>query len=635
MNESFFYVTTPIYYVNDEPHIGHTYTTLLADVFARYYRMRGYTTWFLTGTDEHGQKVEASAKKRNMTPLDHCNELSQRYKEKWKELNFSYDRFIRTTDDDHVALVQKMLQVMWDRGEIYADEYEGLYYVSDEIFVTQAQAEKIRAEKPSAEITSIKEKNYFFKMSQHIEWLRNYIETNPTFIQPDFRRNEVLGFLKQDGGVKDLCISRPKSRLTWGIELPFNREYVCYVWVDALLNYVSGAKWIDETKKEYWGLDAWKQHPADVHLIGKDILTTHCVYWPTLLHGMDLPLPKTIFAHGWWLISGEKMSKSLGNVIRPKELIDALDGDVSALKYLLLRGMVLGQDATLTEDRMKAIVNGELANDLGNLFSRVMKLVETHFQSELPMREMMFEHPKLTPDSLYSIHEFLDQQIERIRTANKLFDSNATWALVKQDKQKAAEVLITCLNELKTVAYALASVAPEKMNTLLNVFGVDSSTPYTPFQGGKLQKLDKPLFPRIDFDKKFDSTHANNSEKKSKIKDEKPSSLPVGLVSIDDVRKIELKTAIIREAEPIEGAKKLLKLQVDDGSPQGRQIVAGIAEYFEPSQLLNQTIVIVANLLPVKLKGVESNGMLLAAKNEGKLVLVTIAGNLPAGSSIS
>ncbi|MCX7834530.1 MAG: methionine--tRNA ligase [bacterium] len=634
MQKPFFSITTPIYYVNDEPHIGHTYTTLLADVFARYQKRMGYNTWFLTGTDEHGQKVETSAKKRGVSPIDHCNQYSERFKECWKLLDIQYDRFIRTTDEDHIQLVQKMLQRLWEKGELYSAEYEGLYYVSDEVFVTEAQAEKIRQEKPNAEIIPIQEKNYFFKMSQHIDWLIQYIEEHPDFIQPSFRKNEVLGFLKQEGGVKDLCISRPKSRLTWGIELPFDTDYICYVWVDALLNYVSGAKFMDEQGKEWYGLDAWKRHPADLHLIGKDILTTHCVYWPTLLHALDLPLPKTIFAHGWWLIGGEKMSKSLGNVIRPADLLQTLNGDVSTLRYLLLRGMIIGHDATLTEERMKTIVNGELANDLGNLFSRISKLVHTHYNGNVSsvseIKDISVD--PIQPESIFTINAFLDSVLDRIRAANKYFDSHAPWALVKQDQDKAALVFIHCLNEMKCVAYALEPILTTKMQQLLSVFPKDNKGAFEPFLGGKIGTLSQPLFPRIDFEKVF----AETSESSKNLPITEPVSDGTNQwISMDEVKKVQLITAVVRSAERVEGTNKLLKLLLDDGSPKGRQIVAGIAEYYRPQDLISKTIIIVANLQPVVLKGVPSEGMLLAAKADGKLVLLTTDAEIGPGAKIS
>ena len=679
MEQQRFYVTTPIYYVNDEPHIGHSYTTILADIFTRYHKLLGHETRFLTGTDEHGLKVEQSAKKRNISPLAHCTEMSGRYQKLWSELEIGYDRFIRTTDADHEQLVTAMLQRLWDRGEIYAAEYEGLYYVSDEVFVTEAQAEKIKAEKPSAEIITIQEKNYFFRMSNHIDWLRQYIVDHPEFIQPDFRRNEVLGFLNQEGGVKDLCISRPKSRLEWGVELPFDRDYVCYVWVDALLNYVTGCQWGDKK-----GLEAWQEHPADLHLIGKDILTTHCVYWPTILHGLDLKLPKTIFAHGWWLLGGEKMSKSLGNVIKPLELANQVGG-IDALRHLLTRGMILGQDATITEDRIKAIVNGELANDLGNLLSRSAKLLQQYFGGAVSDRQLVSsgesneirleDHRVLFPSKYV---ESLDEGMDSIRQnlvrlfwnkdsehievpyqtllaetwktvnlANKFFDEMKPWHYAKSDQPYVAEATLRkCWDVIAFVSLILSPVLPSKTATLRSAIGVhlDDLTltdemKLTTFKPGLTVNVTEPIFPRIDFDKVFapDSKPEPIAKKEpKKVVVAEPEILREGIISIDDVKKVELRTAKVLTAKRVEGTTKLLRLQLDDGHgvDQPRQIIAGIAEHYAPDQLIGKNIVIVANLKPAKLKGILSSGMLLAAKIDGKLVLVTTDGDIATGASV-
>ncbi len=657
-----FFVTTPIYYVNDEPHIGHAYTTLIADIFTRYHKLMGYDTRFLTGTDEHGQKVEQSAKKRGIPAQQHCDEMSGRYQKLWKILGYEYDRFIRTTDPDHVAFVSKMLQQLWDTGEIYADEYEGLYYVSDEIFVSEEEAEKIRAEKPTAEIVPIKEKSYFFRMSRHVEWLKQYIVDHPTFIQPDFRRNEVLGFLNQDAGVKDLCISRPKSRLEWGIELPFDKDYVCYVWVDALLNYVSGA--IDkDTGKNYW--------PADLHLIGKDILTTHCVYWPTLLHALKLDLPKMIFAHGWWLVGGEKMSKSVGNVLKPLDLIEKLggidNGGIDAMRHLLTRGMTLGNDAILTEDRMKAIVNGELANDFGNLLSRVAKLCN----NTIPEVEATNLSPETASSGNESGIEILHAAIDNLKilfdasdedwfggkleqlwqdvwsivaSSNKYFDTAKPWALIKANDPAGGEVLRTCLEVLRVAALELYPVMPGKMAELRVILGQTPIPEPIEFHenvwlvdNAKIG-LTKPLFPRIDFDKAFAVAEITAKPEKPEVPKPAPTAVvgEDGLITIDEVKKVELIVAQILTAQRVEGTTKLLQLQLDDGHgvDAPRQIIAGIAEHYAPDDLIGRKIVIVANLKPAKLKGVLSNGMLLAAKAGGKLVLVTIAADIANGASV-
>ena len=369
MNNSF-YISTPIYYVNDKPHIGHAYTTILADVIARFYRQLNYDTFFLTGLDEHGQKVQEAASNRKVEPQDHCNEMAPRFTELWEKLHISNDDFIRTTEERHKKVVQEFLQLVFDKGDIYKDEYTGLYSVSEERFITEKEAES----GIFRDIKELKEINYFFKMSNFQTQLIDHIENNNNFIQPAHRRNEFLGFLKQP--LSDLCISRPKSRLNWGIELPFDDEYVTYVWFDALINYLTATGYgEDDLSYNKW----W---PADCHLIGKDILTTHAVYWPTMLLSAGIPLPKTIFAHGWWLSNSSKMSKSVGNVVNPLDLIE--EYGVDPVRYYLMREMVLGQDANFTMESFIKRYNSDLANDYGNLLNRVSTLIKKNYDGLIP-----------------------------------------------------------------------------------------------------------------------------------------------------------------------------------------------------------------------------------------------------------
>ena len=376
-----FYITTPLYYVNDEPHIGHAYTTILADVLARYQRILGNDVFFLTGTDEHGQKVQEAAEKRNVKPEEHVNEYVLRFKDVWKQLNINYDDFIRTTEKRHTDRVKEVLNHLKNKGDIYLSEYEGLYSVSEERFITDKEAE----EGNFKEIKVLKEKNYFFKMSKYQKQLIQHIQSHPDFIQPETRKNEIIGFLKQN--LNDLCISRPKSRLSWGIELPFDKEYVAYVWFDALLNYITAIGWGSDEKKflNYW--------PANYHLMGKDILTTHCVYWPTMLLACNIELPKTIFAHGWWLMEKEKMSKSVGNTIKPLELV--ADYGVDALRYFLMRNMVLGQDASYSFKIFKERYNADLANDFGNLVNRIFILIKKNYDAKVVLVGYDILFPKI------------------------------------------------------------------------------------------------------------------------------------------------------------------------------------------------------------------------------------------------
>ena len=365
-----FYITTPIYYVNDKPHIGHAYTTILADVLSRYHRAEGNDVFFLTGLDEHGQKVQQAAAERGVKPKVHCDEMAPRFLELWEKLHISNDDFIRTTEDRHVKVVQDILQIVYDNGDIYEDEYEGLYSVSEERFITEKEAESGEFR----DINKLKEKNFFFKMSKYQQTLIDHINNNPNFIQPEHRKNEILGFLRQP--LSDLCISRPKSRLNWGIDLPFDNNYVTYVWFDALINYVTATGFgvNDESYQKWW--------PAEYHLIGKDILTTHAVYWPTMLMSAEMPLPKSIFAHGWWMSGESKMSKTLGNVVNPLDLIE--EYGVDPVRYYLMREMVLGQDASFTMESFIKRYNSDLANDFGNLLSRITKLIEKNFDSVVP-----------------------------------------------------------------------------------------------------------------------------------------------------------------------------------------------------------------------------------------------------------
>jgi methionyl-tRNA synthetase len=466
-----FYITTPIYYVNDKPHIGHAYTTILADVLSRYHRAEGEDVFFLTGLDEHGQKVQQAAEERGIDPKDHCDEMAPRFLELWEKLHISNDDFIRTTEDRHVKVVQDILQIVYDNGDIYEDEYEGLYSVSEERFITEKEAES----GDFRDIKKLKEKNYFFKMSSYQQGLIDHINNNPDFIQPEHRKNEVLGFLRNPLG--DLCISRPKSRLNWGIDLPFDTNYVTYVWFDALINYVTatgfGAN--DDSYSKWW--------PAEYHLIGKDILTTHCVYWPTMLLSAKMPLPKSIFAHGWWLMGDSKMSKSLGNVVNPLDLIE--EYGVDPVRYYLMREMVLGQDANFTMESFIRRYNSDLANDFGNLLSRVSKLIEKNFDSVVPnpgentdAENVIQNAAEKVIASIHTliegmkIHDALEETLQFIRGVNKYMEQQAPWKLVKEDKTAAGRVLYTAAEALRIGTLLLEPVMPHRTEIVLETLSV-------------------------------------------------------------------------------------------------------------------------------------------------------------------
>ena len=493
-----FYVTTPIYYVNDKPHIGHAYTTILADVLARFHRVAGDRVFFLTGLDEHGQKVQQAAEKRGMSPQAHCDDLAPRFLELWKTLDIRYDDFIRTTQARHVKVVRDILQRVHDNGDIYLDEYEGWYSVAEERFITETEKDSGQFR----DVKKLKERNWFFKMGKYQTRLMEYIEQHPDFIQPTHRRNEILGFLRQPLG--DLCISRPKARMSWGIEIPFDKEYVTYVWFDALINYISAPGYgADEKNFQNW----W---PASTHLIGKDILTTHAVYWPTMLFSLGLPLPKTIFAHGWWLIGESKMSKSLGNVVNPLDLIDQYGVDM--VRYYLMKEMILGQDANFTMESFIKRTNSDLANDFGNLLNRVSGLINKNFNGCVP-------HPEpLTPAeedirnyaqdlgekvflliNALRVDEAIEAILQLVRQVNKYVEQQAPWKVAKTDLKAATRILYTATEALRLSAVLLSPVMPKKCDEVLDILGaVGTGVGWGKLKPGTKLKSHGPLFPRID-----------------------------------------------------------------------------------------------------------------------------------------
>ena len=622
MNNRVFYITTPIYYVNDDPHIGHAYTTILADVLSRYHRNAGEETLFLTGLDEHGQKVQQAASDRDVAPQQHCDEMAPRFTRLWKKLHISNDDFIRTTENRHKRVVQDILERVYANGDIYEDEYEGLYSVSEERFITDKEAESGEFR----DIKELKEKNYFFKMGNYQQALIDHISSHPTFIQPEHRKNEITGFLKQP--LNDLCISRPKSRLNWGIELPFDSNYVTYVWFDALINYITAAGFgsNQESFSKWW--------PASYHLIGKDILTTHAVYWPTMLMSAKIELPESIFAHGWWLMGESKMSKSMGNVIDPMGLID--DYGVDPVRYYLMREMVLGHDANFTLESFIKRYNSDLANDFGNLLSRITTLVKKNFagilpepgeltQPELDIRSSAEDLVELVNDKIRSmnINDAIEEIFQFIRSVNRYMEYQAPWKLVKEDKSSAGRVLYTAAESLRISAMLLSPVMPNRTRDLFNTLNNDSVSPkWGGLQPGRELRHHEPLFPRIEL---------KMEKQKPEVKVENPENM----ITFEDFKKVDLRTAEIVQAEKVDGADRLLKIQVKMGEDT-RQIVAGIAEHYKPDALIGKKVILVANLKPVEIRGVESQGMLLAASDENSLTLVGLDDNdLPSGLNVS
>jgi len=617
MSTDRFYVTTPIYYVNDQPHIGHAYTTILADVLTRFHKLAGEATYFLTGTDEHGQKVQQAAEKAGESPQLHADKYSERFRDAWKQLNIGYDKFIRTTDPAHIAFVQGVFRKLWDKGLIYEQEYEGWYSTSEERFFTEKELVDGKDPISGRAVEKIREKNYFFKMSAYQSWLIGHIEANPDFILPDFRRNEVLGFLRQP--LNDLCISRPKSRLSWGISLPFAPDFVAYVWVDALFNYQSAV----DGKTFPDGSPIW---PADYHLIGKDILTTHAVYWPTLLKAVDAPLPKHILAHGWWLVDNARMSKTTGNVINPWEMIARYS--VDELRYFLIREMVVGQDASFTESAFIMRVNSDLANDAGNGLSRILKLASTGLGRRLtPVAAEGEEEKALAQGAAAAISAALDKVkslklsfaiedvLQLIRSVNRYLEIKAPWKLAKEGeagKAKLNAVLYHAAEALRIGFTLLHPVMPAKMEEALAALG---TTPGASglrwgawdYSGPLAEGLN--LFPRRQLDAAAQAAPMG-------LKTVMNPASAQGQGAADPFSLVHLKVAEVASIEDHPNADSLYVLKIRFGAEE-RTICAGLKKHVPKDDLLGRKVVVVYNLKPANLRGVESQGMLLAAEAEG------------------
>jgi len=626
MTDKKFYITTPIYYVNDVPHIGHAYTTIAADVAARFKRLEGYEVFFLTGTDEHGQKVQQAAQNLKVAPQQHVDKLHQRFKELWVKLNISNSDFIRTTEERHKVLVCNILQTLFDKDEIYRDSYEGWYCTPCERFWTEKDLQEGDCPECRRKVEKIKEHNYFFRMGKYQEWLVDKIKSDPHFILPASRRNEVLGFLEKP--LEDLCISRPKSRLPWGIPLPFDEEYVTYVWFDALINYISIHGSLDEIRASgYW--------PADHNMVGKDILTTHAVYWSTMLKAIGLEPPKNIFAHGWWTVNGQKMSKSLHNVVEPNELADQFGVDV--IRYFLLREVPFGLDGDFSHKALIGRLNSDLANNLGNLLNRTVNMMKKYFDGTIPTpatpgdedsalegkaREVVDEVRKLYDELAFN--KILQKIWELVDTTNQYIDKTGPWNLAKTDegKERLKTVMYNAAESLRILGVLLFPFMPKSCESLMLQLGVEKTIEEQGMRSldnwgsltsdTKTQKA-KQLFPRIE-DKQAAKILAELEASKNDNKDDS------GKITIDEFMKVDLRTGKILEAEKVKKSKKLIQLKVDIGT-ETRQILAGIAESYEPEKLIGRTVVIVANLKPAKLMGIESQGMVLAASNDGTILL--------------
>ncbi|HSA77508.1 MAG TPA: methionine--tRNA ligase [Nitrospirota bacterium] len=648
-----FYITTPIYYVNDVPHIGHAYTTIAADALARYHRLLGDSVFFLTGTDEHGQKIEKAAQDRGLTPKAHADLMSKNFHALWNKLEISNDAFIRTTDKEHIIVVQELLQKLYDKGEIEQRTYEGWYCTPDERFWTEKEIVEGTCPDCGRPVERILEDNYFFLMSKYQKRLIKHIEDNPNYIRPESRRNEVLGFLKSQI-LSDLCISRPKARLSWGIELPFDRDFVTYVWFDALVNYFSATRYLSPSaqgsadpsqREKFW----W---PADHHLVGKDILTTHSVYWSTMLMALGLPLPGNIFAHGWWTREGKKMSKSLGNVIDPNKVVETYSSD--AFRYFVLREVPFGLDGDFSTEAFITRFNTELANDLGNLLSRVLTMIGKYFDDGIPSSgpEQPFDRElretavlalgRIDEDiSALAFTRYLQDVWALVMRANRYVEENAPWTLAKsRDMNRLGSVLYNLAESLRLIGLYVYPVMPSTAQKIWDSLGIekkiDSCLLHEESSWGKLTagttiQSGAQLFPRIDLKKKTEKKMEKNETMQEPAP--KPERTGPELIGIEDFMKVDLRVGKIVSAERVEKSEKLVKLQVDIGT-ETRQVVAGIGKSYTPEDLMGKTIVIVTNLKPAKLMGVESQGMLLAANSGDALAVVTFDREIKPGSRV-
>ena len=633
-----FYVTTPIYYVNDRPHIGHAYTTIAADVLTRFHRLAGREAFFLTGTDEHGSKVAEAAQAAGLSEQDFCDRTVEYFKTAWRNLLIENDGFIRTTSERHKKAVWKILDAMRaaktpdGKDVVYSGYYEGLYCTGCEKFLTEKDLVDGICPLHNRKPELVKEKNYFFRLSSYLPAIKKKIESKELLILPEERRREVLGLIGQEIG--DFSLSREKVK--WGIPLSFDNSQLAYVWVDALTNYISAIGYADDDKT----FNKWWNKGEVVHLMAKDILKFHCLYWPAMLMAAGVKIPDKIFIHGFFTVDGEKMSKSLGKKIDPNDLVAEFGQD--ATRYLLLTQFPFGTDGDIQVNRFVRQYNSDLANDLGNLVSRVTKLIETNFDGRLPephkkipgIKELMVQAEAL-PGSVYaqikqfSLDKAIAEVISLVKAGNKFFNDTAPWKLAKEGKTaELGGILYTCCEILRIVSILIYPVLPNKARELRQVLGQDDTTlnienaeTFFVLRPGTKIELKEPLFPRLEVKDVVEPTVVHNASGNN-------------LLDYNEFAKTKLKVALVLKAEKVEGADKLLKLEIDLGDEK-RQIVAGVAEFYTPEQITGKKIIVVTNLKPARIRGIDSNGMLLAAKKGKQLSLVTPDGDLPAGADVS
>ena len=642
-----FYITTPIYYVNAKPHLGHAYTTTVADSLNRFHRLMGEETYFLTGTDEHGDKIVQAAESNGQTPKEYVDTISKLFEDLWPNMNISNNDFIRTTQPRHIEVVQQILQKVYDAGDIYFGEYGGHYCFGCERFYTEKELVDGLCPDHLTKPEYIAEKNYFFKMSKYKDWLLDHIEKHPDFIRPERYKNEVVSLL-ESGELEDLCISRPKSRLTWGIELPFDDEYVTYVWFDALINYLAALGYPDGDKfKKFW--------PAANHLVAKDILKPHAVFWPTMLKAAGIEPYQHLNVHGYWLVEDTKMSKSIGNVVEPLAMKDAYGLD--AFRYFLLREMSFGQDSSFSEKALVGRLNADLANDLGNLFNRTLSMTHKYFGGTIPRPEVEdivdAEIKKIGQDAMEAFQTFysefkfsraLEGLWELVRGLNKYIDETAPWALYKsKDMERLSTVIYVLLENMRKIAVHLWPVMPEAAEKMIEQLGMtfDPEKINLPkeldvwglLESGETVAKTSNLFPRVELPEAEEDKKPAKNGKKGKKQEKKQEEIQT--IEFEDFQKLDLRVGTVKNVEKHPDADRLLLVRVDTGDDEPRQVVAGIADFFAPEDLVGKQVVVVCNLKPRKLRKQLSQGMIMAVKTEDGMQLLTTSDEVPAGSKVS